>query len=208
VFFCYNKNKETVKNMKKIINQTRQKLIDITFEEVYEKGFQSASLTEILAKASVHKGSMYYFFASKKEMAMVALREKMEDRFHNKYGKIATLDKNLITELFNLLKDLTLRDFKRGCPLANIVQEMSNLDEDFNAMSKEFYKSFKDVIKSILDKAILVNELILCDTNKISLYITVVIEGAILAAKASENPKDYLDSIECLQDYINFFLVK
>ena len=47
-------------------NDTRQKLIDITYDEIYEKGYQAASLSEILSKAQVHKGSMYYFFKNKK----------------------------------------------------------------------------------------------------------------------------------------------
>ena len=60
-------------------NDTRQKLIDITYDEIYEKGYQAASLSEILSKAQVHKGSMYYFFENKKEMAMSALKEKLSE---------------------------------------------------------------------------------------------------------------------------------
>lgn len=183
-------------------NDTRQKLIDITYDEIYEKGYQAASLSEILSKAQVHKGSMYYFFANKKEMAMCALKEKMSDRFTKRYATILAYESNILDELFKVLNDISLRDFKKGCPLANIVQEMSNLDEDFDAMSKGFYEDFRGIIKDILDKAILLKELKSCDTQKLSMYITVVIEGGILASKATGNEKDYLDSIECLQEYI------
>ena len=183
-------------------NDTRQKLIDITYDEIYEKGYQSASLSEILSKAQVHKGSMYYFFKNKKEMAMSALKEKMSDRFTKRYATILAYESNILDELFKVLNDISLRDFKKGCPLANIVQEMSNLDEDFDAISKGFYEDFRGIIKDILDKAILLKELKSCDTQKLSMYITVVIEGAILATKATGNEKDYLDSIECLEEYI------
>ena len=183
-------------------NDTRQKLIDITYDEIYEKGYQAASLSEILSKAQVHKGSMYYFFKNKKEMAMSALKEKMKDRFTKRYATILQYESNILNELFKVLNDISLRDFKKGCPLANIVQEMSNLDEDFDAMSKGFYEDFRGIIKDILDKAILLKELKSCDTQKLSMYITVVIEGGILASKATGNEKDYLDSIECLQEYI------
>jgi len=183
-------------------NDTRQKLIDITYDEIYEKGYQAASLSEILSKAQVHKGSMYYFFENKKEMAMSALKEKMKDRFTKRYATILTYESNILDELFKVLNDISLRDFKKGCPLANIVQEMSNLDEDFDAMSKGFYEDLKKCFKDILDKAILLKELKSCDTQKLALYITVVVEGAILATKATGNEKDYLDSIECLQEYI------
>ena len=68
-------------------NDTRQRLIDVTYEEVYEKGYQAASLSEILSKAQVHKGSMYYYFANKKEMALTASKEKMENRFSRLYSQ-------------------------------------------------------------------------------------------------------------------------
>lgn len=183
-------------------NDTRQKLIDITYDEIYEKGYQAASLSEILSKAQVHKGSMYYFFKNKKEMAMSALKEKMKDRFTKRYATILQYESNILDELFKVLNDISLRDFKKGCPLANIVQEMSNLDEDFDAMSKGFYEDLKKCFKDILDKAILLKELKDCDTQKLALYITVVVEGAILATKATGNEKDYLDSIECLEECI------
>ena len=183
-------------------NDTRQKLIDITYDEIYEKGYQAASLSEILSKAQVHKGSMYYFFENKKEMAMSALKEKMKDRFTKRYATILQYESNILNELFKVLNNISLRDFKKGCPLANIVQEMSNLDVDFDAMSKGFYEDLKKCFKDILDKAILLKELKSCDTQKLALYITVVVEGAILATKATGNEKDYLDSIECLEEYI------
>lgn len=183
-------------------NDTRQKLIDITYDEIYEKGYQAASLSEILSKAQVHKGSMYYFFENKKEMAMSALKEKLSERFIKRYATILQYESNILNELFKVLNDISLRDFKKGCPLANIVQEMSNLDEDFDAMSKGFYEDLKKCFKNILDKAILLKELKSCDTQKLALYITVVVEGAILATKATGNEKDYLDSIECLEEYI------
>jgi TetR/AcrR family transcriptional repressor of nem operon len=41
---------------------TRDKLINATFDEVFSHGYQGASLCDILAKAGVHKGSMYHFF--------------------------------------------------------------------------------------------------------------------------------------------------
>ena len=133
---------------------------------------------------------------------MCALKEKMKDRFTKRYATILAYESNILDELFKVLNDTSLRDFKKGCPLANIVQEMSNLDVDFDAMSKGFYEDLKKCFKDILDKAVLLKELKACDTQKLALHITVVVEGAILSTKATANEKDYLDSIECLQEYI------
>ena len=186
-------------------NDTRQRLIDVTYEEVYEKGYQAASLSEILSKAQVHKGSMYYYFANKKEMALTAFKEKMENRFSTRYESLLQNDSNIIEKLFDVLMDLSLRDFNKGCPLANIVQEMSNLDSDFDAMSKTFYQNLRAVMKAILDKAIDLKELKQCDSSKLALYITVVVEGGILASKATGNENDYLQSMECLKEHLDNF---
>ncbi len=186
-------------------DNTRQKLIDATYEEVYSHGYQGSALSEILQKAGVHKGSMYHYFANKKEMTLCALQEKMSERFFERYGRIVKLENNYLGEFISIIKDTTGRDFKRGCPIANIVQEMSNLDVDFNRAMKSIYEDFRGYIKQILDKAVENKEMKECDTKKLALYITSTLEGAILSAKASGNEQDYVDIVDMLILHINSF---
>ena len=181
---------------------TRDKLINATFDEVFSHGYQGASLADILAKAGVHKGSMYHFFANKKEMALAAIEETILKKNADKYRYVETYTSGFLEEFFTRLRDTSAQDFKRGCPIANIVQEMSNIDEDFNTLMKSIYGAFRANIKAILDKAIEVGEMKPCDTTKLALFITSTIEGAILAAKASGNAQDYVDVIEELIEHI------
>lgn len=184
---------------------TRQKLIDATFEEVYSHGYQGAALADILVNAGVHKGSMYHYFGSKKEMALIAIQEKISARNFAKYNKILELESGYLKALIQSIKDTTQRDFKRGCPLANIVQEMSNLDEDFNTTMKYIYDEFRRYIKEILNKAIQKKEMRACDTQQLALFITATLEGAILSVKASGNPQDYSDTIAVLEGFLEGF---
>ena len=187
-------------------NTTRQKLIDATFEEIYSHGYQGAALADILQNAGVHKGSMYHYFGSKKEMALTAINEKISARFFTKYGCILELKSGYLDAFIDSVKDTSQRDFNRGCPVANIVQEMSNLDGDFNISMKHIYEEFRRFIKEILDKAIKADEMQKCDTLKIALFITATLEGAILAAKASGKAEDYVDTIEVLENYLRQFM--
>ena len=181
---------------------TRDKLINATFDEVFSHGYQGASLSDILAKAGVHKGSMYHFFANKKEMALAAIEETILKRNMEKYRYVETYKSGFIEEFYARLRDTSVRDFKRGCPIANIVQEMSNIDEDFNALMKSLYGAFRENIKTILDKSIIANELTPCDTKKLALFITSTLEGAILSAKATGVEQDYIDVVEELIAHI------
>ncbi|WP_024953515.1 TetR/AcrR family transcriptional regulator [Sulfurospirillum arcachonense] len=184
------------------MENTRDKLIDATFDEIYSHGYQGAPLTDILKKAGVHKGSMYHFFKNKKEMALAAIGEKMFEKFNERYSYVESYQIGILDEFYKRLRDLTARDFKRGCPIANIVQEMSNIDEDFNVLMKSIYEVFRENVKSILDKAIEIKELKPCDTTKLALFITSTLEGAILSAKATGDEQDYLDVIDEMIDYI------
>ncbi|WP_026804350.1 TetR/AcrR family transcriptional regulator [Aliarcobacter lanthieri] len=186
----------------KMEKNTRQELINNTFDEIYTKGYQGASLTDILKNAKVHKGSMYHFFENKKEMAIASIKEKIYEKFVQRYSTILELEKDYLEAFIESLKDTSSRDFNKGCPIANIIQEMSNIDEDFKVLMKEIYEALKNNIKNILDKAVEKGEIKECDTKKLSLYITSTLEGAILSAKASGNIQDYLDVIDILSSYL------
>ncbi len=186
-------------------NNTRKNLIDSAFNEIYSNGYQGASLTTILKNAKVHKGSMYHFFENKKDMALVCIKEKIYERFNQRYSLILALESGYLEAFINGLKDTSQRDFNKGCPIANIVQEMSNIDEDFKVLMEEIYQSFRKNIKDILDISIQKNEMKECDTGKLALYIASTLEGAILSAKATQNIQDYTDVIDILSSYIMSF---
>jgi len=182
---------------------TRRRLIDAAYEEIYSHGYQGAALTEILKHAEVHKGSMYHFFKNKKDLALNAIEEKMRERLHSAYTNVLSLPPPYLPQWFSLLRDVTRRDFKRGCPIANLVQEMSNLDPDFNKTMKEIYANFRDSFKHVYDRAIEAGELLPCDTDKLALLTIVVMEGAILTVKASGCSDDYTDAIDMLETYVS-----
>ncbi|MDK2080049.1 TetR/AcrR family transcriptional regulator [Aliarcobacter butzleri] len=184
---------------------TRNDLINCTFDEIYTKGYQGASLTNILKNAKVHKGSMYHFFENKKDMAMISIKEKIHERFLERYASILNLKENHLEAFIESINDTTKRDFKKGCPIANVIQEMSNIDEDFKVLMEHIYQAFRQNIKDILDKAIEKKEMKECDTTKLALYIASTLEGAILSAKASGNIQDYLDVIDILSSYLLTF---
>lgn len=184
---------------------TRERLIDAAFAEIHERGYQGAALTDILAKAGVHKGSMYHFFANKKEMALAALHDKIHARFSMKYDSIAALESGYLDRFFETVRNTELIDFRRGCPIANIVQEMSNLDADFDKLMKSLYVKFRQGIKDIFDKAVKAKEMKKCDTTRLALFAAATLEGAILSAKASGDVNDYIVPIEEMINYIKSY---
>ena len=59
------------------MNNPREKLLEVSFNEFYQNGYSSTSIDKILKQASMNKGSMYHFFKSKKELGLAVVNEKI-----------------------------------------------------------------------------------------------------------------------------------
>lgn len=87
---------------------------------------------------------------------------------------------------------------ERGCPLANLIQEMSNIDADFESLLKERYERLRNHIEKIILKAIDLKELECTSSYHLSLFILSVVEGAILSTKALKDKAIYDNTIKSL----------
>lgn len=181
---------------------TKDLLLEITFDEVYTYGYQGASVLKILEKAGLNKGSLYHYFKNKKEMVLEAVDIKSKETFGNKF--IAVLNENA-PYLENFEKTL-IEQYElisqRGCPLANLIQEMSNHDKEFETLLKNKYEGLRNIIEEIIIKAIENNELTTKDTKNLSLFILSCMEGNILTAKAFKDRNIYEKNIKYLFDYL------
>ena len=116
-------------------NETREALIRAGLENLTEKGFISSSIDEILKKESIPKGSYYHYFASKEEFG-----KELLDRYISFFSD--KLKRHLEDESLPPLKRLESfvnsasrgmerYDYKRGCLVGNLGQEMSIIPESF-----------------------------------------------------------------------------
>jgi len=132
--------KEKIKSNKKT---SRDKLLDVTFEEVYRYGYNGAATATILKKAAVPRGSMYHHFPSKKEMVLAMIEErlipKVREFFSFEFKKGLTALALLESLFVKVSKNKML--VTHGCPLHRLMFEMDALDSDIAlACSTEFEK--------------------------------------------------------------------
>src|SRR5215469_7628324 len=55
--------------------QTRERLLQAAFREVYKVGYQNAGLDTILAATNVTKGALYYHFENKEALGFAIIEE-------------------------------------------------------------------------------------------------------------------------------------
>ncbi|MDO5026919.1 MAG: TetR/AcrR family transcriptional regulator [Tissierellia bacterium] len=71
----------------------RNLILDVSEKLFYEKGFEESSTEEIIKKADIARGTLYYYFA-KKEDILDAVIERKAEKIFNEARKIA-FNKNL-----------------------------------------------------------------------------------------------------------------
>jgi AcrR family transcriptional regulator len=58
--------------------EARSRLLDLALEEFAERGFQEASLNEILSKVGISKGAYYYYFDDKEDLFATAIESAQD----------------------------------------------------------------------------------------------------------------------------------
>ena len=134
--------------------RTRERLLQAAFREVYRYGFQSAGIDAILAATNVTKGALYHHFGSKEALGHAIIEEVVatfpRDRWLLPLQR--SKDKDPIDTLIAIVRAIPARprDLKAGCPLVNLAQEMSQLDEQFRERLEKIFHAWQAGIATAL----------------------------------------------------------
>ena len=133
---------------------TRRRLLHAAFSEVYRYGFQSAGIDSILAATNVTKGALYHHFESKEALGHAIIEEIIAEITSDRWLRPLqqSKDKNPIDALIDIVQAIPARqrDVKRGCPLVNLTQEMSLLNEQFRKRLERIFKAWQEGIATAL----------------------------------------------------------
>jgi TetR/AcrR family transcriptional regulator, transcriptional repressor for nem operon len=134
--------------------RTRQRLLQAAFREVYRYGFQSAGVDTILATTNVTKGALYYHFESKEALGYAIIEEIVAEMTRDRWLRPLQRneDKDPIDALIGIVRAIPARprDVKGGCPLVNLTQEMSQLDEQFRKRLARIFHAWQEGITTAL----------------------------------------------------------
>lgn len=107
--------------------------VDNATNVFWAKGYEAASLAELLKAMNINKGSFYNAFGSKKELFTLSLLKYDREQPRAMLTRLSTLKNPVlaITEIFDELISQSLSDDERkGCYMVNLALDLPNLDED------------------------------------------------------------------------------
>lgn len=163
-----------------------------------EKGFSAVGIDEILSAASVPKGSFYHYFASKDDFGL-ALIDSYAAYFARKLDLWFTVpDRPPLQRLRDFIADaregMARHDFRRGCLVGNLGQEMGVLPEPFRQRISAVFADWEARTATCLRAAQTAGQIPQeADCQRLAAFFWIGWEGAVLRAKLERCP-DALDA--------------
>ncbi len=190
-------------------DETRSRILTAAFQEIYLKGFQGMRLDDVLQHTGLTKGALYHHFPNKMALGYAVVEEVIAGTMaHIWLVPLAQAEEPLdtviqiITELMD--NDGPMDITELGCPLNNLAQEMSPLDEGFRLRLDRIFQAWHDGLLQALKKGQAKGKLRAdVDCERTTVFIIAVIEGCIGMAKNAQS-RDRLQMCgQSLIDYLN-----
>jgi len=199
--------KTLVKRRSRESDTTRDKLLKAAFEEIYRRGFQAASLDTILAKAGVSKGALYHHFPDKASLGYAVVDEVVKGLLLERWGVLEPPSGDPITALQRILRgrvaNLTSREVELGCPLNNLAQEMSPLDQRFWRGVNATFDIWTDAVAKDLGRGQAEGTVRKdVDPRKIAAFVVASIEGSFGLAKGAQSASMLRSNLEVLSSFL------
>lgn len=181
---------------------TRNALVWCGTELLTERGFQITGIDEVLKRVGVPKGSFYHYFKSKDHFGHAVI-DNYEAYYAKKMDRIfgdssQSPLQRLVSFTVNAKNGMVKFDFKRGCLIGNLGQELAALDTQFRERLEGVLVAWEKRVAECLSEAIDIGELAPGqDPQALSRFFWVGWEGAILRSKLmrSLEPIDQFTSI-------------
>ncbi len=177
--------------------ETREKLVRCGIEILTEHGFASTGIDAVLKRADVPKGSFYHYFASKDDFGRAVMDgyaayfAKKLDRWLRNEAR-APLDR--LRDFVADARDGMVRfDFRRGCLIGNLAQELGATHDDFRRHADAVFGDWQVRVARCLDDAKAAGEIAAdADCDSLAALFWIGWEGAVLRAKLmrSNDPID------------------
>ena len=172
--------------------RTRERLLQAAFQEVRRRGFRSAGINTILAATNVTKGALYHHFGSKEALGYAIVDEVIADLVRDRWLRPLLRDGQPIDILIGIVRRLPTRpaDVRDSCPLLNLSQEMSPLDEQFRKRLERIFLAWQEGIATLIRRG-QSGGTVRRDLNpdETASFLVAMVEGYTSLAKNAQHPR-------------------
>lgn len=177
-------------------SESKRKLLETAMEMIWESSYGSVSVDDICTRAGVNRGSFYYAFKSKSDLAVAAFERHWEH-------KQPMLDKIFSAQVAPLERldaycQLIIQDQKAkyetfgkmlGCPFCSVGSELSTQDENIRLKVEQMGWRMLKYLESLVRDLAAAGLIEVKDTTELAQEIGSYITGVLVQAKIDNSVK-------------------
>ena len=177
-------------------SETKRKLLETAVDLIWQSSYGSVSVDDICNKAGVNKGSFYYAFKSKSDLAVAASerhwetkRPLMDQIFSSQLPPLTRLEKYCQVIIDD--QNEKYRSFGKvlGCPFCSLGGELSTQDENIRKKMEQMGTRMMKYVESLV-RDLAAEGLIECkDPKELARELYFYIIGVLMQAKIENDPK-------------------
>lgn len=174
----------------------RQRLVESASRLFHARSWGGVSIQEVCDLAEVPKGSVYYYFRSKRDLTLAVLDAEWKSLQEQVFTPALQGDQAAL-QRFTTFLDLVYGYHRRrssqewgaigGCPIANIGGELSTSEPEIRQKVADILGQCVDHFQEVLQEAVARGEIPNVDTRRLAEKMFAYFEGVLVLAKANDD---------------------
>ena len=184
---------------------TRGRILDAAADEFQKRGYHATSMHDVMRLASVPGGSVYHYFPTKKSLALAVIKERVADIIAKTWIEpvcsSSSASKGILAVFDSVAESVGTNGVVSGCPLNNLVLELSLADRDFQRALLRVFDLWEQAIEQRFrddQKAGIARNV---DARRLATFVVASFSGAMSLAKAAQSAKPIR---ECSRELARF----
>lgn len=185
----------------------RDRLLLAAFREIHLHGFQGMRVDAVLEKTGLTKGAFYHHFASKQALGLAVVDEVIHGRIRAIW--LDTLDRSndavdaIQEALEKSAECYGMEMLMLGCPLNNLAQEMSPIDEEFRLHISHIFHLWRDALVGVIERGMSSGTVVgNIDPQSVAAFILASLEGCIGLAKNERAVAPFMRCVDEMERYL------
>lgn len=189
--------------------ETRKRILESAFFEFYRNGFQGGGLNDIVTAAGITKGALFHHFDGKHQLGYAVVDEVIGPTLLRRWLGPLEGAADPIEALKGVFRrcaqeDTTTGHWTLGCPLNNLAQEMSPLDEGFHQRIDGLYDTWRDRFAAALAEGVRGGQVRKdVQPDRVAALLVAAQMGIWGTGKSSQQKEVMLEAIEAVCDYLD-----
>ena len=173
--------------------RTRERLMDLAYESIVEKGFAATSIEELVEAAGITKSGFFYHFRDKNDLA----RQLLERFLSEDEGIMETLEKRarelsddplqsflIFLNVYAQMMD-DMEALHPGCMVATVTYQERMFDAEVRQMNVDYLRRMRErFVRWLKEIVARYPPRIPVELDELADQLNVIVEGAIIQSKA------------------------